>query len=227
MKHWKVTLPLTGKYKITIIDPTVWSVRLFTFNRIVSFSEARSSSASQVCPRVFWTLRVHNCVHKRPPQVPIVSHKNPVPTLQSYCFQINFNIILPSTPRSSKWPIPFRIFHQNSSCISLPIIHTPRPPLSSPCLDHLNICGWEFKSQSSFLQPPVNSSLLGKKLFLSTLFSYTLSSSSSLHIRDHVSHPYKTTGKIMVLFILTFMFIDGKWELKTLWNNAFDCCHSY
>jgi hypothetical protein len=35
---------------------------------------------------------------------------------------------------------------------------------------------------------------------------------SSLNARDQVSHPYKTTGKITVLCILKFMFLDGKLE---------------
>jgi hypothetical protein len=35
---------------------------------------------------------------------------------------------------------------------------------------------------------------------LSTLFSNTLSPRSSLNVSDHVSHPYKTTGKIIVLY---------------------------
>jgi hypothetical protein len=45
------------------------------------------------------------------------------------------------------------------------------------------------------LQCPVNSSLLSPKDFLSTLFLNTLS------VRDHISHPYNTTGKIIVLYI--------------------------
>jgi hypothetical protein len=35
------------------------------------------------------------------------------------------------------------------------------------------------------------------------LFSNTLSLCSSLKDRDHVSHPYNTTGKIIVMYILT------------------------
>jgi len=47
-----------------------------------------------------------------------------------------------------------------------------------------------------FLQPPVTSSLLDPKVFLSTLFSNALGQCSSLNVRDQVSHPYDTTGKI-------------------------------
>jgi hypothetical protein len=33
-------------------------------------------------------------------------------------------------------------------------------------------------------------------------------------VRDQVSHPYKTTGTIIVLYILTFVFMDSKLEDK-------------
>jgi hypothetical protein len=46
------------------------------------------------------------------------------------------------------------------------------------------------------------SSLLGPNFLLSTLISNTPSLCSALSVRDHVSHPYKTTGKIMILYIL-------------------------
>jgi hypothetical protein len=41
-------------------------------------------------------------------------------------------------------------------------------------------------------------------ILLSTLFSNTLSLCSSLNVWDLVSHPYRTTGKIIVLYILIF-----------------------
>jgi hypothetical protein len=43
---------------------------------------------------------------------------------------------------------------------------------------------------------------LGPNILLNTLFSNTLSLRSSLNVNDQVSHPYKTTGKIIVLYIL-------------------------
>jgi hypothetical protein len=48
---------------------------------------------------------------------------------------------------------------------------------------------------------PVTSSLLGPNILLNTLFSNTLSLRSSLNVSDQVSHPYKTTGKIIVLHL--------------------------
>jgi hypothetical protein len=50
----------------------------------------------------------------------------------------------------------------------------------------------------SFPQPPVTSSLFSPNILLSILFSKTLSLCSFLNVRDQVSHPYRTTGKIIV-----------------------------
>jgi hypothetical protein len=38
----------------------------------------------------------------------------------------------------------------------------------------------------------------------------------SLSMRDQVSHPYKTTGRIMVLYILSFTFLDSRQDDKRL-----------
>jgi hypothetical protein len=43
---------------------------------------------------------------------------------------------------------------------------------------------------------------------LSYVAANTLSLCFSLNVRDQVSHPYRTTGKIIVLYILIFMFFD-------------------
>jgi hypothetical protein len=53
-------------------------------------------------------------------------------------------------------------------------------------------------------QPPAPPSLLGVNILLSTLFSNILDMNSSLSVRDQVSHPYKTTGKIILLENLIF-----------------------
>jgi hypothetical protein len=50
------------------------------------------------------------------------------------------------------------------------------------------------------MQFPVTSSLLDPKTFLSTLFLYTLSLCFSLSLEEQVSHPYKRTGEIIVIY---------------------------
>jgi hypothetical protein len=38
-------------------------------------------------------------------------------------------------------------------------------------------------------------------------------------VRDHVSHLYKRTGKITVLDILFFIFLESNWEDTRFWTK--------
>jgi hypothetical protein len=70
--------------------------------------EANSHSASQEFHHFLWNPKFHYCVGKGPPLVPILSHIHPYHTFPPNFRKINFNVILPSTPWSSEWILPFR-----------------------------------------------------------------------------------------------------------------------
>jgi hypothetical protein len=54
------------------------------------------------------------------------------------------------------------------------------------------------------VRPAIMTSLFGPNTLPSTLFSNTLSLCSTHNVRDKVSHPYKSTGKDTVFYILIF-----------------------
>jgi hypothetical protein len=80
--------------------------------------------------------------------------------------------------------------------------------------------GEEYKSFRSslciLLYSPITLSLLGPNILLNTMFSNTLSFLSSRNVSDQVSHPYQTTGKIEVLYMLIFKFLVGNLGDKIL-----------
>jgi hypothetical protein len=89
--------------------------------------------------QLFWIPKFHYRVQKIRPLIHISSQTNPVHTLLHYFLNINSNIILPFTSRSSAWTLPFGFSGQSflyfshlSNLFSMPGLLNP------PRFDHPN-----------------------------------------------------------------------------------------
>ena len=102
----------------------------------------------------------------------------------------------------------------------------PKCPAHLILLDFITrtILGEDYRSFSSSLcnlfHSSVTSSLLGPNIHLNAIFSNTISFISSLAVSDQASHPYQTTGKIIILYIYiyisVFHFLYSNLEVKRL-----------
>jgi hypothetical protein len=92
-------------------------------------------------------------------------------------------------------------------------------PSPSPWFHRFNNIGIIQIMKLLILQSPTASyySLLGPYL-LNTLPN-TLNFYSSPIVRDQISHPYRTTGKIIIWHILLIVLLDSRREDKIFWTE--------
>jgi hypothetical protein len=69
-------------------------------------------------PAFYGIPKLHYCVQKNLPLVPILSAMYPTHNFPPYFLKIHSNITLPSTNRSSEWSLLFSFSYQNIVCIS-------------------------------------------------------------------------------------------------------------
>jgi hypothetical protein len=180
--------------------------------------EANQFSPSQEIPLILLNGKVHYRIHNCPPPVPILSQLDPVHTPTSHLLKIHLNIIPPFTP-----VLPSRSFPQVSPSNNCIRFSSPPYARHVPSISFFSILPpaqyWVRNTDHSAPHYVTFSIPLGPNTLLNTLFSNTLSLRSSLNVSDQVSHPYKTTGKIIVLYILISKFLVRNLEDKRYWTE--------
>lgn len=180
--------------------------------------EAKVCLGNQEIGYILWDTKVYYRFHKIPLLVPLWRQRNSIYTLKPYflssilVLSSHLHLGLLSCLFPSGW-----LSDQNFVCISyLPMCATGPAHIIFLNFIVLIIFGEESKVWScsfcSFLYHPIASSPLGPNFLVSSLFSNTLNLISSLNMTDQVSHPYKTTNVVKVLYILLMLFSDT-WTL--------------
>jgi hypothetical protein len=149
-----------------------------------------------------------------PPTVPILRQLDPVHTPTTHFLKRYLNITLPSMPRSPKWSLSLRFPHQ------IPVWLASLPyALHAPLISFFSILSPEqfwvkrtdhWAPHYLFYPLPCYIVPLRHKCSPYHPILNILSLRSSLNVSDQVSHPYKTRGKIIFLYILIFKFSDSK-----------------
>jgi len=161
--------------------------------------EANNFSDSEGNLRISRSPKVHYRIHNIPPLVPIQ-----IKLVHTLLFASSRHILIlsPINTQVSQVVAFFHISSKSSTHFSSRIYCYMFRPFQTLLCDHAGTTWWSGDRKKSWssslcniLKPPVSSSRLGLKFFLSTLLSEAVSLYSSLNTTDHVSHQRKSKGE--------------------------------
>jgi hypothetical protein len=187
---------------------SVYIKRHFT-NSVMELSsslEAYSCAATQEFLNILWNLKVLCAFHKSPPLDAHLESEpippNPIFLRFIFILSTDIHVCLPRC----LFLLTFALVTYANAAFLLSCYMT--------CPSHLSwlmklLILHSFPTSCPFFH-------LQSNILLSTLFWSTFSLWSSLHFRDRDSHPYRTTGKRIVLCILVPSFLDSKRGIKML-----------
>ena len=184
-------------------------------------------SVSREIPCILWNSKVHYRVHNSPPHFGILTRW--VQSTPYHSLSLRFILMLSCHLRLDILVVPF--FQ-----VSPPkfYIRFSSPPYVAHATSHLTLLNlitlmWfdeeqAYKSWGSplrgFRHPSVTSFIWSPNMILNTLFSNTLSLHFSVNWRDQVSHPYKPTSKVIVLYTLITALLGMKSEERSKYSTC-------